>query len=146
MQLNYVNKTKISIPKKFVEVWIHLIKKNLKPKDTRGLILSELTILFVSPVTMRGLNKKFRDKDCVTDILSFGSFANNAMPELVICPAVLKKRAKEHGLTFNFELGYLILHGILHLLGYDHENGGRKAKQMYDLQDKIYARVSKNLS
>lgn len=147
MVLNFVNKTKIPIPKNFLEKWTKAIQKTLKPKDLRGLKLDrEMTIMFVSPPLIRSLNRKFRDKDEVTDILSFGSFEPNDMPELIICPQVLKKQAKEHGLSFNFELGYLTLHGVLHLLHYDHEHGGRKAKQMYDLQDKIYAKISKHLS
>lgn len=62
-----------------------------------------------------------------------------ALGELVFCLSVIKQQAKVHDMTFEHELGYMIIHGILHLLGYDHENGGAQATKMYKLQDQTFA-------
>lgn len=64
---------------------------------------------------------------------------SRALGELVFCLSVIKQQAKVHDMTFEHELGYMIIHGILHLLGYDHENGGAQATKMYKLQDQTFA-------
>ena len=87
---------------------------------------------------MKGLNKKYRKVDKVTDILSFESYEKNVLGELVFCPEFIEQQAKKHGLSFYEEFSYLILHGILHLLGYDHETDEKEAERMFSLQDKLF--------
>jgi probable rRNA maturation factor len=84
------------------------------------------------------LNKKMRQANYATDILSFCGDEGDSFGELVICPQVLKKQAKEHGFSFQHELIYMLIHGVLHLLGYDHEQHQRKASEMFRIQDKIF--------
>jgi probable rRNA maturation factor len=87
---------------------------------------SDVSIVFVSNAAIRKLNKQFRGKDYVTDVLSFPSkseqFENeSSFGEIVIATDRAAAQAKENGLTFENEIEQLILHGLLHLCGYDHE-------------------------
>lgn len=136
MSVSFVNKTKSRVNSAMVRRWINKLEKELpliKGKD--------LTIAFVSAKTITELNGLFRSKKKVTDILSFGSRLPDQLGELAICLIQVKYQAKERGHSINFELSYLILHGILHLLGYNHENGGLQAKKMFKIQDDIFKRL-----
>ena len=91
--------------------------------------LKTLNIVFVTPKRSRELNKEFRKKNKPTDVLSFNSFSvpdkgssvsKMQEGELVLCIEVLRKQASEAGHSFKAELGLMILHGYLHLLGFDH--------------------------
>ena len=92
----------------------------------------------MSSLEIKKLNKKFLKKDKTTDILSFSSIEENSLGELVLCVEKIKQQAKEHELSFKGEISYLLLHGLLHLLGYHHEKGGTSAKKMYQIQDEIF--------
>lgn len=88
----------------------------------------DATIVFVSDAAIRKLNRQFRGKDLPTDVLSFPaqpeSFetgAETALGEIVISLARAHAQAKENGLTLVNEVEQLILHGLLHLCGHDHE-------------------------
>jgi probable rRNA maturation factor len=88
----------------------------------------DATIVFVSDQAIRKLNREFRGKDYITDVLSFPSKAeafeteNKAsLGEVVISARRAVEQAKQNGLTFENEVEQLILHGLLHLCGYDHE-------------------------
>ncbi len=86
------------------------------------------TIVFVSDAAIRKLNRQFRGKDQTTDVLSFPSQAEpfeienrGQLGEVVISVQRAAAQAKQNGLTFSNEVEQLILHGLLHLCGYDHE-------------------------
>lgn len=86
------------------------------------------TIAFVAAGRMRELNREWRGKDYATDVLSFPleqdeweRQAGASLGDVVICVAQAARQAKENGFTLEEELAQLILHGLLHLCGYDHE-------------------------
>ena len=88
----------------------------------------DATIVFVSDAAIRKLNRQFRGKDYATDVLSFPSqpeaFETDAetnLGEIVISLDRAQAQAKESGLTYVNEVEQLILHGLLHLRGYDHQ-------------------------
>lgn len=92
---------------------------------------TELTIKFVSCREIKRLNKTFRNINKVTDVLSFPAtnikagevLDSNAEPYLgdcALCLAVAKRQAKQFGTTLEAEIQKLVVHSILHLLGYDH--------------------------
>ena len=85
-----------------------------------------LSIAFVGEKEIRKLNRKYRSKDKETDVLSFED-----LNEIVLCPKVLKKRAEREKSTFSKELSLSLIHGILHLLGYNDEmkEDGEKMEQ-----------------
>ncbi|MHA3845642.1 rRNA maturation RNase YbeY [Mycoplasma sp. VS276A1] len=120
------------------------IVKNLK--EYFGIekpVLLDVTI--VSPKKIRELNAEYRGKDYVTDILSFDfgfdDFAEN-MPflhlgELVICWEKVEKQAEEFGHSVRREFCYLFAHGLVHLMGYDHELEDER-KEMNAIVDTIF--------
>jgi probable rRNA maturation factor len=108
---------------------------NAAPADARG----EVTVALVSDARMRTLNRSYRNKDYATDVLSFPAFAPSDLRredhdasylgDIVIATGVAQKQADEEGHPISTELKVLALHGLLHLLGYDHESdSGEMAK------------------
>jgi len=92
------------------------------------LSIQEIELLIVDDATMHALNLSHRDKACTTDVLSFpldGSCMKNhkTMPlgSIVIAASYVISKAKHYGHTEQDELSLLFIHGMLHLLGYDHE-------------------------
>lgn len=86
----------------------------------------DVSIVFASDSAIRKLNQQYRDKDYVTDVLSFPAgpeqFENqSSLGEVVISVQRAATQAKENGLTWQNEIEQLILHGLLHLCGHDHE-------------------------
>lgn len=89
----------------------------------------DATVVFVSDGAIRKLNGQFRGKDYATDVLSFAAQheefekeRTSDLGEIVISLDRAAAQAKENGLTLANEVEQLILHGLLHLCGYDHEN------------------------
>jgi probable rRNA maturation factor len=85
------------------------------------------TVAFITDDRMRQLNEMFRGKDLTSDVLSFPHEADEFDPDpgnlgdIVISAEQAQKQAAENGLTLEIEIKQLILHGLLHLCGYDHE-------------------------
>jgi probable rRNA maturation factor len=84
---------------------------------------SSATIAFVSDKKIRDLNRQFRGIDKATDVLSFpaGGPEELNLGDIAISAETAATQAKENGLSFDDEIAQLILHGLLHLSGYDHE-------------------------
>lgn len=102
------------------------------------------TVAFVSDKKIRKLNKEFRGKDKMTDVLSFefepDEFESdqNYLGDIVISAEQAERQAVENDLTFEREIKQLILHGILHLCGYDHEtDDGEMNERELELRDKL---------
>lgn len=94
---------------------------------------SSLTIAFVRDRVIRDLNRRFRTSDRATDVLSFprGNAGDEDFPEadvfdylgdIVVSTDTALSQANETGLSFEREVDELVMHGVLHLCGYDHEN------------------------
>jgi probable rRNA maturation factor len=133
-----VNNSKISMPRSFLKASVIKIEKELARKKKK-LPKAPLTIVFLDPKPARQINLEFRKKDYATDVLSFSN--EIGLGELIICPQVILRQAKEHKLSFRRELQYMVLHGILHLLGFDHEKSQKGAQAMFKLQDEIFERL-----
>jgi probable rRNA maturation factor len=104
----------------------------------------EVVVVFVSSSEMKRLNHQYREKNYATDILSFESADDGCVGELVLCLSVIRAQSKRTGLSERGELGYMLVHGVLHLLGYDHETREGEA-EMFALQDALYARLEKSV-
>jgi probable rRNA maturation factor len=101
-----------------------------------------VSIVFIGSRTMRALNRRYRDRDYPTDVLSFsyGDMKLDQIPflgEIVISPEVAVRQAIRWGVRPEKELRKLLVHGILHLLGYDHETD---KGQMNLIQTKLLRR------
>lgn len=137
--ITIVNQSDLRISvKKTAELVVSIYAELQKHKVLRSRTKPELTLVFLNMAAAKKINLQFRKKNYATDILSFESTELNVLGELILCPQVLKKQAKEHGLTFNQELTYMLIHGILHLLGYEHETSPKDAKKMFTPQDRIF--------
>ena len=106
-----------------------------------SLLNLELTVVFVSMEMGAQLNKQFRGRDSATDVLSFEGDRHHSLGEVVLTGSVVANQAEQHQLSFADETLYLVLHGILHLLGFEHENGGPQAERMMTLQDELFAEL-----
>lgn len=126
------------IPRQFIESWMGDLQKQLKKRAGHSIAKKEITLAFVDSAKIKQLNQDFRSKGKVTDILSFSGFTECEIGELALCGEVVDAQAEDHGLSRNEELGYLLIHGVLHLLGYEHEKGGQAAKEMFELQDALF--------
>ena len=100
------------------ETWSNFAAKAL---DAIGNHESSATIAFVSNQRIRKLNRQFRNIDKATDVLSFPAGEETNLGDIAISVETAAAQARENGLTFEAEIAQLILHGLLHLSGYDHE-------------------------
>ncbi|MBU3943006.1 rRNA maturation RNase YbeY [Patescibacteria group bacterium] len=117
--IQITNLTKRKIDEKFL---IGLAKKVLKEENREK---DNLSIVFVNKKRIWELNKKYRKKDKPTDVLSFGDELN----EIVICPAIVKTPAcRQAGKK---ELERVLIHGILHLFGYEHSKKMRAKEKLW---------------
>lgn len=135
------NPAHAAIDKKAVEKIAAMVIKD-EAKRFAGIGQMEVSVVFAHPAKIRALNKKYRKIDCVTDILSFvgdGLLGNGvwSLGELAICLAQVKKDAKELKAAFKKELAWVVIHGMLHLFGYDHETNRVDARMMQE-KEKSY--------
>lgn len=99
-----------------------------------------ISVAFVSSSEMKRLNKEYYKRERLSDVLSFqgetGDFPKISpetdLGEIVICSDQVKVNARSGKNTFQNELSWVLIHGLLHLLGYEHEEGGEKEKLMRD--------------
>lgn len=89
---------------------------------------ASLSLRIVSDRTMRALNRKYRGKDKATDVLSFPMRERELLGDIVISVDTAKRQAKAYGAPLERELERLLIHGILHLLGHDHEKASERKK------------------
>jgi probable rRNA maturation factor len=90
---------------------------SVAPARARGM----MTVAIVSDARVRGLNRKFGKKDKPTDVLSFPAEERGYLGDVVISSGIAARQARAAGHSLATELRVLALHGLLHLLGYDHE-------------------------
>ena len=111
---------RIKIDSEAVEIFCGALSESL------NLSGRAFSVIFTGTAAMRHLNNEWRKKDCATDVLSFtyGDELVDGMPflgEIVIAPEIAMRRAAEYGASPEYEIRKLIVHGALHLIGYDHE-------------------------
>lgn len=120
-----------------------LVRRRLGGRGEASLALGCL-----SPAEMRRYNRAYRKKDKPTDVLSFSRLDGPRVPgpreigDVLVCPAVAKRNAAEDGKPWIAELELLVVHGVLHVFGYDHERGGREARRMFRLQERVLSGAS----
>jgi len=96
----------------------------------------EISIAIVDSSEIRKLNRKYRKKDKATDVLSFGKIGEE-VPEIIICPEEVEKNGK----NFKKEMAEVVIHGTLHLLGYEHEKKKEDAEKMFSKQEKYLSKI-----
>lgn len=116
------------------------VMKNQKYKFRK----TQLSVVAVGPGVMKQLNESYRDHPQATDVLSFPMIESECvmkslpddLGEVVLCFPYIKKQARLFEETFERELTRMLIHGMLHLLGFDHKNE-KTAKHMFALQEHV---------
>ncbi len=121
----------------FDESLFKKIAKKVLMKEQKGDL--NLSIALVGQKVIKGLNKRYRKKNRPTDVLSY-MYSKNAS-EIVICPQVVKQNAKKFGTTFKKELARVLIHGILHLAGYNHEKKKTETKKMKEKEECYFSKI-----
>lgn len=134
------------VPTPFTEDFLRTIaQKTCEAAGLSGLLAKKevsVNAAAVASEKIRTLNGEYRDKDAVTDILSFGEFENTAilkkstekevfLGDLVFCNDYILRAAEEDAVTAEHEMAYIFSHGVLHLLGFDHGD------EMFRIQDEV---------
>ena len=124
--------------------WVRdIVSKLLDSQSLEGI---EVSIYLTDDETIRLLNKSFRGKDKATDVLSFiykeqvGGY--KLLGEIVISIDTAKRQAKELGHSLEEEIKRLLVHGFVHLLGYDHELGEVEERQFMELERRLIGSIS----
>lgn len=111
---------------------------------------SELSISIVGDRTIRRINRDYLDRDRTTNVISFamheGDFSElnpQMLGDVIICADTASREAADGGLPFFSRLSFLLLHGILHISGYDHERSGEaEAARMESREREIFSKLS----
>jgi probable rRNA maturation factor len=121
-------------------------KDSLKTLRLLGLQRAELSILFASHQRTRALNLRYRGVDSSTDVLAFPIYESTRefpkdsdflLGDIVINPSRAKAQAMEHGLALGDEIRWLMVHGLLHLLGYEHEGSAYRRRKMREKEREL---------
>ena len=136
MSIGIFNKTEEKIDKSFVR---KVVKHTLKKMEAEK---SEVNIIFVGLEEIHEINKTYRNVDRPTDVISFALedtedvtiYEESVLGDIYICLDKVHEQAKEYGHTEIREMAFLIVHGLLHLLGYDHMIK-EEEKIMFGLQE-----------
>ena len=139
------------LPKSKLPYWLGRVLREAQKSPTlraRARILPPWNVdaHWVSASKIRALNRKYLRKDRPTDVLSFPAPAwemcvPGFLGELFVCGEVLRRQARERGLTDEQELAILVTHGVLHLLGFDHERSEREARTMARWEKRLLGRA-----
>lgn len=120
-----------------------------KAAEMEGTGQAEVSVTIVTKERIQEINSEYRQKDSVTDVISFameemgedeteiiGGEETRILGDIIICLDVAKEQAEEYGHSVDREMGFLAVHGFLHLLGYDHMNESDE-KKMFGRQEEI---------
>ena len=113
--------------------------KKIVETALKGLVSAdaELSILFTADEAIRELNRTYRSIDKPTDVLSFPTGDDVLIGDVVVSLETTRRQAMDYDATFTEELARLLVHGALHLMGYDHAHGGRQAAKMKKKELKV---------
>jgi len=118
------------------------LRSFLRKAASAARLQGEVSVLLATDASIRTLNRDFRKKNKPTDVLSFPADADHPNPkvagDLAISLDTARKQAEEHGHPLQVELKILLLHGVLHLAGYDHESDtGQMARRESALRKQL---------
>ncbi|CAB1239688.1 MAG: rRNA maturation RNase YbeY [Clostridiales bacterium] len=113
---------------------------------------AEISVTFVDNEQIRKLNAQYRKKDVETDVLSFPMGENGVydinhdtgakiLGDVVLSMEKAEEQANQFGHSLEREVGYLTAHSVLHLLGYDHENGGIERVRMREKEEQVMTQL-----
>jgi len=139
MEVKYLNQKDFDIDVAVFSNYIDKLKNTISVYD------GDLNVVFVNDLYIRALNKSYRDKDEPTDVLSF-NYGNKQgeegiVGEVYISVETAKRQAKEYKKSLADELVKLLVHGLLHVHGYDHEKS-EDYKKMYKVEKNVLGDIA----
>lgn len=117
---------------------LHL-RKSL-PKSLGRRLPQKIKLVKVSARESRKLNLIYRKKNQPANALSF--FYDDSYGEILVCPEIIRKEAKKQGNSYQYQMTWMILHGMIHLAGVHHENSQKVARKMTGLEQKILEQLA----
>lgn len=131
-----------------IEIPQNVLAPLLQKSISFFLKLEPISIIFVSEAEIKRLNKDFRKVDEITDVLSFNFDTEELLGEIYICKTYIQKNLPKN--ILNEEIIRLIIHGILHLYGYDHktkfvDRSQKDLENMYIIQESVLDKIIKKL-
>lgn len=140
MEIIVQNKTERTIDSKKVSN----IAKKVIEKELADTEIGSLNILLTDDAEITSINKQFRNKEESTDILSFGyGLEEEPIGDIVISLERIAEQSQEFGNSFEEELLYITIHGVLHVLGYNHEGDDTEDEEIFLLQKKYFRELVK---
>ena len=141
--LNIINKTRYTDLKEYYPLLEEYYQKTLEVLEIEDIYV--LSLIICGPVTIKRINRDYRQKDAVTDVISFALLDDDdtveyedrvELGDIFINRNRVFSQAEEYGHSVKREFVFLFVHGLLHLLGYDHMNK-EDEERMFSLQKKI---------
>jgi len=131
------NLTKFRVNKKYL---VAVAKKVLTGENKKT---EHVSVALVSPQEIHALNKQYRGKDKPTDVLSFGKVSDfkEEILEVIICPEVTREYLRDSGLSTKKQLAKMLIHGLLHTLGYEHEGSEQEAAAMEKKEEHYFSKI-----
>lgn len=133
MGVTVLNQTKRRIRHSDIRRFVKAVLREL------GVEEASLSVVFVDQETIREYNRNFRGVDAYTDVMAFPG-DGNYLGDVIIAPDVVEANAKDFGRGFDEELRFVVVHGILHLMGYTDYTPEEK-RRMFEMQDEIIKRL-----
>lgn len=137
MKLLYTDEENSSLTYEFFMKIAEAVFKHLDIEENNY----EISLLITDDETIHQLNKEYRQKDRPTDVLSFPMDDEVMLGDIVISLDTAKNQAQEREIGLDRETAFLFIHGLLHLLGYDHETSVEDEKEMFALQEEILKKL-----
>ena len=127
----------LGVPAATVQRWARRVL------DGEGVGDAALSITFLGGTKMRGMNRRALGRDRATDVIAFSlPHLGSVTGDIYICPPVARRAAREAGVTEREEMLRLVVHGVLHVVGYDHPGGaGRTRSAMWRRQEGYVERL-----
>lgn len=105
------------------------------PSSLRKKLPKEIAVVTMKEAESRRLNRIYRKKDKSTNVLSFRY--DDTYAEILICPSVIRREAKKQGNTFDYQMTWMVVHGMLHIAGIHHEHSLAAVKRVEDFEKKF---------
>lgn len=134
MKIIFINQaaTTARIPRAVICATLKKAERLYKPQ----LAGKRLALIFMDRVDVKKLNYRYRGKNKPTNVLSFTTAGEGELGDIIICPAIARAEAAGCGESFASRVNYLFIHGLLHLLGFDHNNN-KAEKSMLKAEAKL---------
>lgn len=138
MEIKYLNQEEFGIDTKAFSAYLKKLEK------ATPLQAGLLNVVFVNDKYIRALNKAYRGKDKATDVLSFPYYEGDLVGEVYLSVETAKRQAKDHKHNLEDELIKLIVHGILHVHGFDHEKD-EDYRKMFAVEKAVLGKIAGEL-